>query len=236
MSGTKKIHRLWLGPKPMPRKYIEYGLQLVDMNPGWTVYEWRANDIKEIINKSVWDAIGQTPKSSIPMDRDRAIAVQRADVLGYELIWKHGGIYMNCDIQPLRPFDELIEEVGDDAAFAGYEGVYNGRKFLVNAVLGGPPKHPFWGRCIADLDARYFNGWQRPMEQTTGPWLVTETFEHWNQEDGKFVDLPQHYFNPVHFHQIETGGDASDRVDYAKSLGAYTLHHWGHREDQINYV
>jgi mannosyltransferase OCH1-like enzyme len=230
----KKFHRLWFGPNPMPEKYVEYGRQWEEMNPGWTLIDWTDETIPEIINKNIWDAIGQWPKSSIRMESNRAIAVQRADVVSYELIWRYGGVYLNADIQPLRPIEELLEETGD-RAFAAYEGEYNGKAFLVNAVLGGPAEHPCWRECVDELPGRYLTMITSPMEMTTGPHLITDLYDRrWRKQDN-FIALPRDYFNPVHFGEIEAGQDASDRVEWAKSLGAYGLHHWGHREDQGQY-
>jgi mannosyltransferase OCH1-like enzyme len=232
----KKIHRLWLGPKPMPEHYVEYGRQWQEMNPDWEVIEWNAETIPDVINVDIWDAVGKMAKSSITMDWDRAIAVQRADVLGYELIWRFGGIYMNCDIQPIQPLDGLIAQTGE-RAFACFEGYYNERRYLVNAVLGGPKEHPFWKDCIDTLPARYLNMMFAPMEQTTGPHLITDVYERgWYKRTDEFVALEEYYFNPVHFRDIAVGQDASDRVEWAREQGAYGLHHWGHREDQANYV
>jgi mannosyltransferase OCH1-like enzyme len=220
----------------MPEHYVEYGRQWQEMNPDWEVIEWNAETVQEPINKDVWDAIGKFPKSSITMDRDRAIAVQRADVMGYEIVYEHGGIYLNCDIQPLRPMNELIEETGDKA-FACYEGEYNGKWFLVNAVLGGPRHHEVWEECIRELPLRYFRMYLSPMEQTTGPHLITDLYDRiYRKRPDVFAALPRHYFNPVHFGEIPVGQDASDRIDWAREQGAYGLHHWGHREDQANYV
>lgn len=231
----KKIHRLWLGPNPMPDKYVRYGEQFKEMNPDWEYIDWNTDNLPDIINADIWENIGNMPKSSITMDPQRAIAVQRADVLGYEIIYKHGGIYFNCDIEPLRPMDELIAETGDDA-FAGWEGEYDGRWFLVNAVLGGPAEHEFWADCVNELPMRYLNMFFAPMEQTTGPHLITDIYERkWRGRPG-FTPLPREHFNSVHFGEIAVGQDASDRVEWAREQGAFGLHHWGHREDQANYV
>lgn len=231
----KFIHRLWLGPDTMPEEYAEYGRQWQQMNPDWTLLEWTYKniDLGAMINRNSWDIAEMTAKAQIPMDHQRAVAVQRADILSYELVYRFGGVYLNTDIQPIRPLDELVEQTGE-RAFACYEGEYNGRRYLVNAVLGGPKKHPFWKACIEDLPIRFFNSFGAPMETTTGPHLVTDIFERGWPED-QFVALDEYYFNPVHFGDIETGGDASDRVEWAKEQGAYGLHHWGHRKDQAKY-
>lgn len=219
----------------MPDKYKAYGEQLQELNPGWEYTEWNLDNMPPIINQSTFDAIAGMPKSSITMDPARAIAVQQADVLGYEIVYQFGGIYLNTDIQPLRPFDELLEET-KDTAFACWEGLYGDRWFLVNALLGGPKGHRFYGDIIDELPLRYLNMFMAPMEQTTGPHLITDIYERKWQKNPGFTALPKHYFNPVHFGEIEIGQDASSKVEWARQQGAFGLHHWGHREDQANYV
>lgn len=225
----KIIHRLWLGPNPMPEAYVSYGLQFQEMNPDWKVIEWTQHTIPELKNKAVWDAIGKNPRSSIPMEPNRAIAVQRSDVVYYELVERFGGIALNVDIEPLRPMNELLQIV-EENAWATYED----DRYLVNCAYGGPKEHPFWAALVEELPRRYFSmsdpKWF--MQHQTGPHLLSEM---WHSR-GDILALPKSTFNYVYHFDIPAGGNASRWRKKALEAGAFGLHHWSHREDQGKYV
>lgn len=217
----KVIHRLWLGPTVMPDKYLLYGQMWRELNPDWIVHDWTEDELPPLLNREVYDYIGthHGEEHLNPV----SVATQRADVVAYELIWRYGGLYVNCDIQPIRPLDVILARVGD-SAYACYED----DQFLVNAAIGGPARHPFWARCIEELPSRFWANPRGQMNEVTGPHLLTSVYRTW---DGPgFVPLPRETFNPIHFHEIPLGGDA-DGLFTATSLPDVTVgvHHWGHR-------
>jgi len=220
------VHRLWLGPKPMPERYIEFGQQWQDLNPNWQVIEWTRKDLPPMRNQSVLDDIARRPRSSIPMDFDRAVAVQSSDVIYYELMERFGGVCLNVDIEPLRPLDDLMEITGENA-WATFEDDY----YLVNCAYGGPKGHPFWKRLNDVLPENYYARYNEYMQHQTGPHLLTRV---WHERDD-LLALPRETFNYVHHGSIPVGGNADDWRDQAVAVGAFGLHHWSHREDQGKY-
>jgi mannosyltransferase OCH1-like enzyme len=185
------------------------------------VHDWTTDQLPPLVNQAVFDDIG-TPD---PGERLHpiSVAVQQADVVGYELIWRYGGLYVNCDIQPVRPLDGLLARVGEDA-YACFED----ENFLVNAAIGGPARHPFWKAVIDALPERYWARRRDQMNEVTGPHLLTQVWRSW-EFDG-FTALSRETFNPIHFHQVPLGGDA-DGLFQETSLPDQTIgvHHWGHR-------
>lgn len=226
----KNIHRLWLGPKEMPDDYKRFGEMWQELNPDWQVIEWTKDSLPKMRNQGVLDTIAENPRSSIRMDNGRAIAVQQADVIAYDLLYQFGGVYTNCDIEPFRPMSDVLDRVSD-APWATHED----EDYLVNAIFGGQAGDPFWDSVITTLPMRYFENPSSPMEWTTGPHLLTECVRLWREEEREFVGLPTTAFNYTHFKQIEDGGDASAFREEARAAGCYGLHHWGHRRDQGNY-
>lgn len=212
------IHRIWGGPDKMPKDYRDYGRKWEELNPGWQVKDWTR--LPRLINQAVYDDIGLMDPLLTP--DPVAVATQRADVASYELLWKYGGIYVNADIEPVRPLDTLLEKVGANA-WASFEDSY----FLVNAAMGGPARHPFWRAVIDALPERYWNARRGEMNTTTGPHLLTSVWKGWDQ--GGFVTLPREVFNPVHFSQVPAGGNA-DGILSEYPPDTIAVHHWGHRK------
>lgn len=227
MACEKLVHRLWLGPKPMPERYVEFGRMWQEQNPGWEVIEWTKETIPPMRNQFVLDDIARRPRSSIPMDFDRAVAVQSSDVIYYELIEQFGGICLNVDIEPLRRLDELVEIVGE-SAWATYEDAH----FLVNCAYGGPKGHPFWKALNDLLPTNYRERYNEYMQHMTGPHLLTRVWK----ERGDLMALPKETFNYVYHWDIPAGGNADAWRNDAIQSGAFGLHHWSHREDQGQYA
>lgn len=148
--------------------------------------------------------------------------VQVADVMGYLLVWLYGGVYVNCDIEPLRRFDPPA------IAWASYENEDDWR--IVNAAIGAPyPRDPFWGGLLSGLAERYFSMPGAEMVETTGPAYLTE---YANDNRSRCLILPRDAFNPVHWSRVQPGEDATPHLDRDR-LPANTVgvHHWGHKRD-----
>ena len=41
------IHRLWLGPRPMPQRFREFAQDWRDLNPGWECHDWSWHDLPD---------------------------------------------------------------------------------------------------------------------------------------------------------------------------------------------
>lgn len=219
----KTIHRLWIGPNPLPPAYEEYGQRWADLNPGWTVRMWTEQDVEDmgLANQRIWDHIkAHGGVSSIAHSYAAARATQMADVAGYEIVHRFGGVYVNCDMEPLRPLADLA--AGGDEAWAGIEANH----WLNNGALGGPAGHPFWADLIEELPRRFDRMPGEAMHLTTGPHLLTDMAY---REPRRLRILPKHVFNYALYCDVPLGGDASRLRKSAYDAGAVVLHHWAHR-------
>lgn len=210
----------------MPKRYVEFGKQWQEMNPSWDVVDWTFGGLPPMRNQAVLEEIRKRPRSSIPMDDLRAVAVQMSDVIYYELIEQFGGVCLNVDIEPLRPLDELMQVVGENA-WATYEDAY----YLVNCAYGAPKGHPFFTALNDLLPQHYAQNYDGYMQHQTGPHLLTRVW----RERGDIMALPKETFNYVYHWDIPAGGNADAWKQDAIEAGAYGLHHWSHREDQGQY-
>lgn len=232
----KILHRLWLGPKTMPDTYVAFGEKWKSLNPDWKIYEWDYDSVLEEAVICAW-----TNQNVIDDIRSRSdggsgqltveAAVQIADVLGYEIVHRYGGIYVNTDIEPLRPLSYLYDfHEPRNNAFACNEDYYTDR--VVNAVLGGPVGHPFWAHVIEMLSKYYWHNPLAEMVATTGPQLLTDCANRWQGKQNKgagFQILAARAFNEVHWDQIAVGENADGKWGLLE--GMVGVHHWGHKLD-----
>lgn len=211
----KRIHRLWFGPRPMPQAYQEYGVKWAAMHPDWELTDWTYDNLPPLRNQALFDTCGWNWGGIAGAGKQSsAVAVQRADIAAYELVWRFGGVYVNCDLEPLKPLNPLCDSDGPLAwASASPEPPY-----ISNAILAGTKQHPFWDAVIRILPLHVAANPMRPMNQQTGPFLLTDVAK---AVDGLTVHDSE-LFHPYSYSQMAVeGGVFPD---------AYTEHHWGHRK------
>jgi mannosyltransferase OCH1-like enzyme len=210
----------------MPARYKAYGEKWLELNPGYELIEWNEEKVEDfgLRNVGVWNYIRDNGGfTCIPHSAVAARATQLADVAAYEIIHHFGGIYVNCDMEPLRPISDI--PVLPEDAYACREILH----WVNNGMLGGPAGHPFWELVIDELPRRWDALFGQPMHITTGPHLLTWVHE---RNPGLTV-LPKELFNYTPLEDIPVGGgDARLQARVKKNAikaGAIAIHWWGHR-------
>ncbi len=92
----KIFHRIWLGNKPIPKEFAEYGQSWLDLHPGWEMHTWTYNNIGPLRLEQC-KAWGQTVSFS-----------QQSDIIRYIAILRYGGIYIDTDFKCLQNIDFLL--------------------------------------------------------------------------------------------------------------------------------
>lgn len=107
---------------------------------------------------------------------------QLAGLVRLEALWRHGGIYVDADVIPIRSLEPLLPL----SAFAAWEDA----RTVPDAVIGAVPGHPAIRKCIDLALERLAGGpWQ------SGPGVTTEVFS--GRDD--VLLLPPGSFYSVHY-------------------------------------
>lgn len=226
------IHRIWISPEGspgMPSEFVDYGLRWSELNPSLSRRDWSLAELDQLtlpgqMSKVIDDLILRSP-----LGMTETLACQLADVYSYCLLVIYGGVYVNCDIDPVRPLSELPVPQGH--AWACWENT----DFLVNAAMGGPVSHSFWLACCRELPRRYFSMPGAEMNQSTGPHLLTSIYRSYFGND--FTPLPRETFNPYMWNDIPVNSKLSQRYSL-DNLPSSTIgvHHWAHRRTMRSNV
>ncbi len=221
MTDDFWITRFWAG-RPLPKEYQLYGRQWSTLNPAYLISTYGEHEVEGLLQP--WPEVQKVVDDLYARDGGRKgieLYVQLADIIGYALVERFGGIYVNCDMQPLRTLPKL-----PDCAWASYENDVDGR--IVNAAIGAPEPHDvFWKFVLQDLPTRYWANPTAEMVESTGPAFLTDEV-HRYKYDVDFHVFPTHAFNPIHWNQIAQGGDASE---FTYPVDSIAVHHWGHKKD-----
>jgi hypothetical protein len=139
----KVIHRYWEG-RVMPGQYERFGAEFLDANPGWTLCDWKVHPVA-----------GEDGPHS------------RSDLFRYDVLDRLGGVCVDCDVEPLRPLDPLLEGV---KCFAGWQSYDH----LGSAVIGSTPGHPAIRDVLDHVGASVEKYKGRGPQFATGPYFLTE--------------------------------------------------------------
>lgn len=111
--------------------------------------EWMHVDLRNSIDPAHWPLTG-------PYWKDCRTGAAWADMVRFEELFWRGGVYIDSDVEVLKPFDSLI---GLDA-FAGYEDT----EHVCIAVMGFTPNHPIMRRSIElAIQRRHSDTWSAGM-------------------------------------------------------------------------
>lgn len=194
----KILHHIWVGP-PMPDRLVPYVESWRTLHPTWEHRLWTGFD--DLENQRLYDAAEKvTPH----------VGQFRSDLARYEILFRHGGVYVDCDLEALRPIDDLL----DAPAFAGWE--VEGR-WVNNAILGAEPGHPLMRRCIDAIPGSVRRNRGKRPNVMTGPHLLTAMSVSGLHRDD-FVIHPQTAFYPYLWSELGRQGE-----DFPES---YAVHHW----------
>lgn len=164
-----------------------------DMHPQWDLRTHR-----DPLDPADW------PLTS-PRWGDAANGAQFADMIRLEALLTYGGIYVDQDVEPLRPLDSLLGV----PMFAAYEDANS----VPNAVMGAVPGHPAVRACL-DLMLSRLPGPTWPA----GPGVLTDVLA--GRPD--VLLLPPGAFYPYHYREKERASE-----DFRKTQPwAFAVHRW----------
>lgn len=210
------IHRIWVGG-PVPEQFAAYEQKWRRLHPKWELRLWTDADFAEpwLENQHLFDNAEQY----VPAD---GVGQFRADVARYEILLKHGGVYVDFDVEPVKAFDPLMNCEG----FAGWE---EQGKWVGNTVLGAVAGSLVMGEMVKAVAVKAEENKGQSATHLSGPRVLTKVYKSLsNLERSKFTVYPQHYFFPYSYRDLRGTVDPAER-DYTN---AYSIHHWQHQRDK----
>jgi hypothetical protein len=186
------IHRVWLGGAPLPEEHEHFGRTFAAHHPRWEVRLWTDADLSEL-------GIGATE-----VRRSRTLA-ELSNLVRYEVLRRHGGIYVDTDVECLRSLTPLLRGID---ALAALE--VPGR--VGNAILGSVAGHPVFARAARLARRTVGTGANSP--DATGPRFLSLILE----QEPDIAIFPARLFYPYRWDELERRNEAFP--------DAYAVHHW----------
>jgi mannosyltransferase OCH1-like enzyme len=102
-----------------------------------------------------------------------AAPIMRADFIRYCILYKYGGIYVDCDIHPIKKIDHLFSK---DYFFVRWN---DDRKNLpYNAILGGKKRAPIYKKIMEHCEESFYDKRKDPIYKRWKGRFVFQTTGH----------------------------------------------------------
>jgi mannosyltransferase OCH1-like enzyme/predicted O-methyltransferase YrrM len=178
------LHQVWLGGAPLDSVARDWQRKLRELHPAWEYRLWTDETIRQLPIAELLP-LCRSPSSASNVVRLAAIAI-------------FGGVYLDCDCEPLRPLNDLL----DCGAFAAPEE----QDSLCNAVFGAAAGHSWIQWQIINLP-HYVS-----RDPPWGPKLMSAA-----PRDGLTI-MPTTYFYPFLWRTPQAMRRAAPET--------YVIHHW----------
>jgi len=177
-------------------------------HPDWEVVLWGDEDLDWLENRRLYDEAEQY----VPND---AVGQFRSDIARYEILFLHGGVYIDMDTEPLKPIDDLISV----PLFAVWEveGTW-----IANGIMGSEAGNDFMRKAVERLPRSCEKHRGRPATYLSGPRYITALYGDFSPD---MTIYPTEYFLP-YLHSDIVRGSNPELEEYPNS---YAVHHWNHR-------
>ncbi|GAA3273132.1 FkbM family methyltransferase [Dactylosporangium vinaceum] len=190
------FHRIALG-RALSAQETAFGESWLRHHPGWQLRLWTDADVPPLRNQQLFDA---------------APAGQKADILRYELLLAHGGVFIGTDMECLRSIEPLL---GGVEVFCVREDGFR----LGDGVLGAAPGSPLIAAVVDALPNSIAWRAGKPRDEQTGAELLTRVVA---EQDALGTVTPAVFGSELFFpyHWTETPREGTAFPD------AYAVCHW----------
>lgn len=129
------IHQIWYqGADEIPDRYRAFAAGWQNAHPDWEYRLWDRSACRDLL-------AGRYP-DFIPVWEKYPLLIQRIDSIRYFILNTHGGIYLDMDMECLKPLDPLFEDCD----------LILSRTIEYNiAAMAGIPGHPLWHHVMHRL-------------------------------------------------------------------------------------
>ena len=217
MKIPRLIHQIWLGKREMPPIMLEWRQKWIDLHPGWTCLLWNDFNLSSTLYCiKIGHFIVPSPANQWAIEKAANVS-QRTNIWRYHIINWLGGLYVDTDVEPLKPIDPLIENL---EAFTSART--NNPSVYECALMGATPQHSWLDDLVKNIHT------QDPSVSFS---LGVEYFTPITKVHAEVSLLPDKAFlSNCPSQWLTSGGPpyvGTNRGTLTEDT--YAIHHWSHR-------
>lgn len=171
----KIIHQIWVGPNPLPVKSLGFIDNIKNLHPTFEYRLWTDKDItkENFVN---YDFIIKTKSYA-----------QKADIMRYEILYRHGGVYLDIDFQLVKPIDSILLN-----ELVVCNEIPDTKDLLSIGFIASVPNNP---KLLKVVDGIKNINFIFPVNVATGPVYFRKSLEF----DSTVTILNTHVMYPTHW-------------------------------------
>jgi hypothetical protein len=234
MALPKIIHQTWKDEE-VPASLAACQQSWRRFNPDWEYRLWTDADNDALVQDEF--------PSLLDLYRSLPRAIHRADFARVLYLWRFGGLYVDLDIEALRPADELLDGPGCTLGTEPNlhaERLRGVERVVCNAAMASEPNHPFWAKMIDEIRERATRGSNDPVWMT-GPLCLQAAYEAHGAGLGVKLWDPDVFFPLPDLGSSSLPLSRKERRHYERMVGSgcyprqsVGVHHWAHTWIRMN--
>lgn len=196
-------------------------------NPGWQYFLWDEERINDSLRMRYRDIYDKADQFALP---GRVYQFQ-SDLARYEILNQFGGVYVDTDIEFVRPLDDLPDVLIPTMGLSTWMAWEKQDEFVSNAVIGARPVRGNFLDHLADSLPDHIYGLRRKAGLTTasrltGPRYITGLMR-------KFAHNPVRVYDQETFFPYDWSDVAGDGAGIVHRTGlseqTIGIHHWANQ-------
>lgn len=198
----KRIHYCWFGRNPLPKLAKKCIKSWKKYCKGYEIIEWNEDNFN----------IEEAPLYVRQAYEAKKWAFVTDYVRLYAMV-KHGGIYMDTDVEVIKPLDKFLTH----KAFSGFEDDVN----IPTGIMGCEKGFPLFSELLYYYDGAKFINDDGSLNMTTNVDIITRMCKQKGfQQNGQFQNIegfvlyPREYFCPA----------SPKEIDVTKSENTVAIH------------
>lgn len=177
----KKIHQIWIGPRPLPKKYINWMKTWKEINPDWEYFLWDDKKIKSLNFKNQ-DLFENSSNVGF-----------KSDIARYEILNIFGGLYVDTDLECIKNIPDYFRSFDYVSCI-----VFNNTPQIANGVIFAKPNSKLNFNVMKNILTNSNDESDLETLNCSGADLLTREYFKLNEEERvKNLILPSNYFYPI---------------------------------------
>lgn len=201
----KKIHYCWFGENPLPETAKKYMNTWKKYCPDYEIIEWNEKNFDITQNQYCQEAYKAKKWAFV------------SDYARLKVLYEYGGIYMDTDIEVIKPLDDLLKY----NCFAGFED----ENRIQTGIFGAEIKNEFIKILLNDYQNRHFICGKNKYDLSTNVQFITQKLkDNYNIQLNNIYQIFGNNYVLLPFDYLCCKNYLTEKICITKN--SYTIHHF----------
>ena len=201
----KKIHYCWFGGNPLPETAKKYMNTWKRYCPDYEIIEWNEKNFDITQNQYCLEAYKAKKWAFV------------SDYARLKVLYEYGGIYMDTDVEVVKPFDDLLKY----NLFVGLEA----EDRIQTGIFGAEIKNEFIKILLNDYQNRHFIFGKNKYDLSTNVQFITQKLkDNYNIQLNNIYQIFGNNYVLLPFDYLCCKNYLTGKICITKN--SYTIHHF----------